>query len=99
MDNRVLTGARARALKNTNRPLFWVRLFVLTLLLTFGVAIPLARSVAQAANQEGRASTANVTGPQQAYARNCPECWAAYQACLLGGDPGQCLSQYEACCH
>lgn len=96
MDNRVLTGARARALKNVNRPLFWVRLFVVTLLLTFGLAIPQPRSIAQAANHGSRAPQATVTSPQEALARNCPECEAALLQCQANGG-SNCLTEYQIC--
>src|SRR5437773_733698 len=96
MDNRVLTGARARVLKNVNRPLLWVRLFVVTLLLTFSLASSQPRSNAQAASREARGRKANVTSPQEAFARNCPECRAAFLQCQANGG-SNCQAEYDLC--
>jgi hypothetical protein len=98
-NNQISQGAHARVLSTVNRPLFWTRLFLLALFLAVSLASVQPRSSAQAANQ---ARIAAVTGPEETFARNCPECWAAYQACQVSGDPSQCWVQYQICeanCH
>ena len=96
MDNQVLTSARALSLKNVNRPLFWVRLFVLGLLMIFGVAGLQPRSSAQAASEAGRGRTIILTSPKEAFWRSCPECYSAYQACV-GNGGSDCQAQLAAC--
>ena len=95
-NNQISQGAHARVLSTINRPLFWTRLFLLALFLAVSLASVQPRSSAQAANQAVRGRTATVTSPQEASARNCPECWTAYQVCLANGG-SNCYAQYQAC--